>query len=171
MTKQGKLIMPTEIIQELLEIADIVDMQNAVFHSAPQEIQNVHNTKGTAPIWKRIKTLCPKAAGSLHQLRGPEGTILTSPQDLDQHVRSTRQFWTQQPAPLTQDLMDILSKYAEDAPPFPKLDIPSEEQILEAIHRTGNSAPGGDGIPYAMYRLIPRIAAKLARDFFRHRRW
>jgi hypothetical protein len=109
--------------------------------------------------------LMPKAEGSLSAIRDAAGNVVTAPADISAAVRHNRAFWLAPPEPLTPELRNVLAQYAEDAGPFPVLPIPPPDIFLESVHRSGDSATGSDGIPYAFYRLIPTLASKLLHQY------
>ena len=162
----GDLIVPTSVLRTLLDAHNVGEMQRSVFHSAPQEVQQAAGTTKASPaIWKRLKKLEPKAAGSLTHLRTSNGTIITDPILVEKEVRSTRGFWTEPPPALDPQLLAALPAYAEGSASMASLEPPDMAEYLASIHRTADSAPGTDGLPYALLRLVPDIAAALLDRF------
>ena len=105
----GELIVPTSVLRTLLDAHNVGEMQRSVFHSAPQEVQQAAGTTKASPaIWKRLKKLEPKAAGSLTHLRNSNGVIITDPILVEKEVRSTRGFWTEQAPDLDPQLLASL---------------------------------------------------------------
>ena len=59
------------------------------------------------------------------------------------------------------ELVATLEDYQLKATPFPILPPPSGEHHRQTILRTGNSAPGVDGLPFAALRVISHKSADL----------
>ena len=68
-------------------------------------------------------------------------------------MRATRAFW--QDEPVVWMPVGLLSQYSP--PPFAKCTLPIDDDLLRAVVRSSDSAPGLDGLPYAAYRgrLMP----------------
>jgi ribonuclease HI len=157
--RNGTRTLPRDTVLSLLEALDLEDMQECIFLNAPSELKATMGHNTVPRIWARIKTLAPKAAGTLSHLLTKEGTLLTSPAEVEKEVRSTRPFWTCPSPPLAQELLELLPEYATTAPVLSHIPPPGVEVIQQVLHKTGDSAPGIDGLPYALYRLIPETTA------------
>ena len=85
--------------------------------------------------------------------------------DVDKEARSTRSFWTEPLGAIDDNLAGLIQEYAMQAETLEELDIPGREAFKPIILNTGDGAPGVDGIPYSVYRLLPDQAAELLAYF------
>ena len=53
-----------------------------------------------------------------------------------------------------------ISQYAAESRSLNDLDLPTEEAFKSVILNSGDGSPGIDGIPYAVYRLLPDLFAE-----------
>ena len=79
---------------------------------------------------------------------------------VDEAMRATRAFWQDEPV-VWEDAQweELLSQYSP--PPFAKCTLPIDDDLLRAVVRSPDSAPGLDGLPYAAYRTTPNAASRV----------
>ena len=59
LASNGSCIVPIDLVKTILDAIDLVDMQKAVYHGAPKDVQQVVGPIGAPPTWKRIEKTCP----------------------------------------------------------------------------------------------------------------
>jgi hypothetical protein len=159
--KDGKYLIPINLLHELLHRYDMWEIQQTHFWEQHSTTQAMHGVPKVPLLYKRLKTLSPKATQSLNCLKNKEGALVTTPLDIDRATRDTRMFWEDTPCDLPTHLLSTLEDYQRHATPFPMLPPPSSEHHRQTILRTGNSAPGVDGLPFAALRVLPGKSAEL----------
>ena len=55
----------------------------------------------------------------------------------------------------------MLHDYRRQLGPAAPPEWPSREDCMDAIAHSPDAAPGEDGIPYALYRLVPEVSAAI----------
>ena len=66
--------------------------------------------------------------------------------------------------PNSQERMKYLSKYSKTVPDHNKPKIPSTDDLRDYLNGSGNSAPGPDGIPFAILRTFSRRLAPILKE-------
>lgn len=130
---------------------------------APTTINQHHHAPTSAPHTPTLDTLTaliPTARLRLPGLKShPNDTLSTNPATM---TRLASKYWKtiwkrQDPNPDTiQDYLESHSNRVQgDFSP------PSRDNIQEEITKPRNSSPGPDGIPFAVYRVLPELASPI----------
>ena len=159
--KGGCYLMPRKLLLEILHRYDMWEIQQSMFFNRPASTQAIHGVPRRPMLWKRLKVLSPKNISVLSCIKNSKGNLVTAPRDIDQATRDTRTFWEDTPQPLPDSLIATLREYQAESPPFPPLPPPPHAHHMSSIDRTGDSAPGVDGIPCAVLRVLPSKFAQL----------
>ena len=77
-------------------------------------------------------------------------------------------FWFTHPIRYDRDWHDTLSAYRRCVSPWPHIPEPTEQDYIEHLLLTKDSAPGPDGLPYALWRVFPQQTAMILSDDFHH---
>ena len=70
------------------------------------------------------------------------------------------------PVRYDRDWRDTLSAYRRCVSPWPAVPEPTEKDYIEHLLLTKDSAPGPDGLPYALWRAFPQQTAAILKDDF-----
>ena len=79
---------------------------------------------------------------------------------------ATRSFWFRPPVRYDPSWSHTLATYRQHTEPWPTIPEPSTEDYIEHLLLTKDSAPGPDGLPYALWRMIPHHTAAILKDDF-----
>ena len=71
---------------------------------------------------------------------------------------ATRSFWFRPPARYDPSWSRTLAIYRQPTDPWPPIPEPSSDDFGHLL-LTKDSAPGPDGLPYALWRMIPHYTA------------
>ena len=110
--------------------------------------------------------MCPRGTfyhGPLLQHNGQECRTAL---EYDEAMLATRDFWFTHPVRYDRDWHDTLSAYRRCVSPWPQIPEPTEQDYIEHLLLTKDSAPGPDGLPYALWRVFPQQTALILKDGF-----
>ena len=127
-----------------------------------------HRSHRQKIFWDRLKTVCPRGTfyhGPLLQHNGQECRTAL---EYDEAMLATRDFWFTHPVKYDRDWHDTLSAYRRCVLPWPAIPEPTEQDYIEHLLLTKDSAPGPDGLPYALWRMFPQQTAAILKDDFHH---
>lgn len=80
----------------------------------------------------------------------------------------TRKFWFDHAINYDSNWHSTLSAYRQCTSPWPTIPEPTERDYIEHLLLTKDSAPGPDGLPYALWRASPSQTAVILKDDFDH---
>lgn len=108
---------------------------------------------------RKVQTMTPSRKTRMPFLYNESGQIVSEPQlmGLMAHRHYTR-IW-REPKATPKDAMELLLDYPRKLPTFPtRMDAATIEKCIKS---SNNSAPGLDGVPFAVYRKLQEIATPL----------
>ena len=122
----------------------------------------VHNATENARKWaKRLRSLTPKVLSTSALLRVNEEWI-SDPERLEEAYRAHREkLWTTKPPLVAKFAVPALREYRRQLPCHEPAPWPTQQDFVDAISLSPDTAQGEDGLPYALYRLAPQAAAKM----------
>ena len=165
-TQQGCLLIPSTIIAAALQAAEVAAAANMQLPIGTDSTDPIQRTRRQKAFWDRLKTLCPRGTfyhGPLLQHNGQECRTAL---EYDEATLATRNFWFTHPVRYDRDWHDTLSAYRRCVSPWPQIPEPTEQNYIERLLLTKDSAPGPDGLPYALWRVFPQQTALILKDDF-----
>ena len=166
--QQGCLLIPATIVAAALQAAEVATATNLQIPCGTDNTDPAQRTRRQKIFWDRLKTVCPRGTfyhGPLLQHNGQECRTAL---EYDEAMLATRDFWFTHPIKYDRDWHDTLSAYRRCVSPWPEIPEPSEQDYIEHLLLTKDSAPGPDGLPYALWRMFPQQTAAILQDDFRH---
>ena len=166
--QQGCLLVPATIIAAALQAAEVATATNVQLPIGTDNTDPIQRTRRQKIFWDRLKTVCPKGTfyhGPLLQHNGQECRTAL---EYDEAMLATRDFWFTHPVKYDRDWHDTLSAYRRWVMPWPAIPEPTEQDYIEHLLLTKDSAPGPDGLPYALWRMFPQQTAAILKDDFHH---
>ena len=103
-------------------------------------------TPGQARVWDRCRVAAPRVARTSGLVLDKAGRQCRTTEAIDEAMQATRAFWQDEPVVWDAQWEKLLSQYSP--PPFAKCTLPVDDDLLRAVVRSPNSAPGLDGLPY-----------------------
>ena len=167
-TQQGCLLIPATVIASALQAAEVATATNTQMPFGTDNTDPVQRIRRQKIFWDRLKTVCPKGTfyhGPLLQHNGQECRTAL---EYDEAMLATRDFWFTHPVKYDRDWQDTLSAYRRCVVPWPVIPEPAEQDYVEHLLLTKDSAPGPDGLPYALWRMFPQQTAAILQDDFHH---
>ena len=167
-TQQGCLLIPATVIASALQAAEVATATNTQMPFGTDNTDPVQRIRRQKIFWDRLKTVCPKGTfyhGPLLQHNGQECRTAL---EYDEAMLATRDFWFTHPVQYDRDWQDTLSAYRRYVVPWPVIPEPTEQDYVEHLLLTKDSAPGPDGLPYALWRMFPQQTAAILQDDFHH---
>ena len=167
-TQQGCLLIPATVIASALQAAEVATATNTQMPFGTDNTDPVQRIRRQKIFWDRLKTVCPKGTfyhGPLLQHNGQECRTAL---EYDEAMLATRDFWFTHPVQYDRDWQDTLSAYRRCVVPWPVIPEPTEQDYIEHLLLTKDSAPGPDGLPYALWRMFPQQTAAILQDDFHH---
>ena len=167
-TQQGCLLIPATIIATALQAAEVATATNTQMPFGTDNTDPVQRIRRQKIFWDRLKTVCPKGTfyhGPLLQHNGQECRTAL---EYDEAMLATRDFWFAHPVKYDRDWHDTLSAYRRCVVPWPVIPEPTEQDYIEHLLLTKDSAPGPDGLPYALWRMFPQQTAAILQGDFHH---
>ena len=167
-TQQGCLLIPATVIASALQAAEVATATNTQMPFGTDNTDPVQRIRRQKIFWDRLKTVCPKGTfyhGPLLQHNGQECRTAL---EYDEAMLATRDFWFTHPVQYDRDWQDTLSAYRRCVVPWPVIPEPTEQDYVEHLLLTKDSAPGPDGLPYALWRMFPQQTAAILQDDFHH---
>ena len=167
-TQQGCLLIPATVIASALQAAEVATATNTQMPFGTDNTDPVQRIRRQKIFWDRLKTVCPKGTfyhGPLLQHNGQECRTAL---EYDEAMLATRDFWFTHPVQYDRDWQDTLSAYRRCVVPWPVIPEPREQDYVEHLLLTKDSAPGPDGLPYALWRMFPQQTAAILQDDFHH---
>ena len=116
-------------------------------------------TPGQARVWDRCRVAAPRVARTSGLVLDKAGRQCRTTAAVDEAMRATRAFWQDEPVVWDAQSEKLLSQYSP--PLFAKCTLPVDDDLLRAVVRSPDSAPGLDGLPYAAYRAAPNAASRV----------
>ena len=166
--QQGCLLIPATVIASALQAAEVATATNTQMPFGIDNTDPVQRTRRQKIFWDRLKTVRPKGTfyhGPLLQHNGQECRTAL---EYDEAMLATRDFWFTHPVQYDRDWHDTLSAYRRCVVPWPVIPEPTEQDYVEHLLLTKVSAPGPDGLPYALWRMFPQQTAAILQDDFHH---
>ena len=166
--QQGCLLIPATIVAAALQAAEVATATNLQMPFGTDNTDPVQRIRRQKIFWDRLKTVCPRGTfyhGPLLQQNGQECRTAL---EYDEAMLATRDFWFTHPIKYDRDWHDTLSAYRRCVSPWPEIPEPTEQDYIEHLHLTKDSAPGPDGLPYALWRMFPQQTAAILQDDFHH---
>ena len=167
-TQQGCLLIPATVIASALQAAEVATATNTQMPFGTDNTDPVQRIRRQKIFWDRLKAVCPKGTfyhGPLLQHNGQECRTAL---EYDEATLATRDFWFTHPVQYDRDWQDTLSAYRRCVAPWPVIPEPTEQDYIEHLLLTKDSAPGPDGLPYALWRMFPQQTAAILQDDFHH---
>ena len=167
-TQQGCLLIPSTIIAAALQASEVAAATNVQLPIGTESTDPIQRTRRQKVFWDRLKTGCPRGTfyhGPLLQHNGQECRTAL---EYDEAMLATRDFWFKHPVRYDRDWHDTLSAYRRCVSPWPQIPEPTEQDYIEHLLLTKDSAPGPDGLPYALWRVFPQQTAAILKDDFHH---
>ena len=166
--QQGCLLIPATIVAAALQAAEVATATNSQMPFGTDNTDPVQRIRRQKVFWDRLKTVCPRGTfyhGPLLQHNGQECRTAL---EYDEAMLATRDFWFTHPIKYDRDWHDTLSAYRRCVSPWPEIPEPTEQDYIEHLLLTKDSAPGPDGLPYALWRMFPQQTAAILQDDFHH---
>ena len=166
--QQGCLLIPATIVAAALQAAEVATATNLQMPFGTDNTDPVQRIRRQKVFWDRLKTVCPRGTfyhGPLLQHNGQECRTAL---EYDEAMLATRDFWFTHPIKYDRDWHDTLSAYRRCVSPWPEIPEPTEQDYIEHLLLTKDSAPGPDGLPYALWRMFPQQTAAILQDDFHH---
>ena len=166
--QQGCLLIPATIVAAALQAAEVATATNLQMPFGTDNTDPVQRIRRQKIFWDRLKTLCPRGTfyhGPLLQHNGQECRTAL---EYDEAMLATRDFWFTHPIKYDRDWHDTLSAYRRCVSPWPEIPEPTEQDYIEHLLLTKDSAPGPDRLPYALWRMFPQQTAAILQDDFHH---
>ena len=167
-TQQGCLLIPSTIIAAALQASEVAAATNAQLPIGTENTDPIQRARRQKVFWDRLKTVCPRGTfyhGPLLQHNGQECRTAL---EYDEAMLATRDFWFKHPVRYDREWHDTLSAYRRCVSPWPPIPEPTEQDYIEHLLLTKDSAPGPDGLPYALWRVFPQQTAAILQDDFHH---
>ena len=111
-------------------------------------------------MWQRLRSSCPKTVFYNGPILDGQGSPCHTDRDLSDAMLATRHFWFEPPCQYDPQWAQYLARYKEQSQRWPHVPPPTQSDFAKTILFTNDSAPGPDGIPYAAWRIHPRIASE-----------
>ena len=166
--QQGCLLIPATIVAAALQAAEVATATNLQMPFGTDNTDPAQRIRRQKIFWDRLKTVCPRGTfyhGPLLQHNGQECRTAL---EYDEAMLATRDFWFTHPIKYDRDWHDTLSAYRRCVSPWPEIPEPTEQDYIEHLLLTKDSAPGPDGLPYALWRMFPQQTAVILQDDFHH---
>ena len=166
--QQAKSLVPTALIASALQAAEIA---SATFPSIPfgqESTDPARRARRQRLFWDRLKTVCPRGTFYHGPLLQSNGAECKTAQEYDDAMLATRSFWFRPPVRYDPSWARTLDIYRQQAEPWPPVPEPSVDDYVTHLLLAKDSAPGPDGLPYALWRMFPHhTAVILQADFDR----
>ena len=166
--QQGRLLIPSTIIAAALQAAEVAAAAKVHLPIGTENTDPIQRTRRQKLFWDRLKTVCPRGTfyhGPLLQHNGQE---CRTAHEYDEAMLATRDFWFIHPIQYDRDWHSTRSAYRRCTSPWPHIPEPTEQDHIEHLLLTKDSAPGPDGLPYALWRVFPQQTAMILSDDFHH---
>ena len=167
-TQQGCLLIPSTIIATALQASEVAAATNVQLPIGTENTDPIQRARRQKVFWDRLKTVCPRGTfyhGPLLQHNGQECRTAL---EYDEAMLATRAFWFKHPVRYDREWRDTLSAYRRCVSPWPPIPEPTEQDYIEHLLLTKDSAPGPDGLPYALWRCFPQQTAAILQNDFHH---
>ena len=164
--QQGSFLIPTAVMAAALQAAEVAAAANVQLPFGVESTGPVQRTQRQKLFWDRLKTVCPRGTfyhGPLLQQNGQECRTAL---EYDEAMLATRDFWFTHPVQYDCEWHSMLSAYRRCTSPWPNIPEPTEQDYIEHLLLTKDSAPGPDGL--ALWRVFPQQTAMILRDDFHH---
>ena len=166
--QQGSYLIPTATVAAALQAAEASAAANFVLPFGHEEVDPIQRARRQRLFWDRFKTICPRGTfyhGPLLQHNGQECRTAL---EYDEAMLATRDFWFCHPVEYDPAWNETLSAYRRCTSPWPPIPEPTPQDYFQHLLQTKDSAPGPDGLPYALWRVFPQQTAKVLHDDFCH---
>ena len=166
--QQGCLLIPATIVAAALQAAEVATATNLQMPFGTDNTDPVQRIRRQKIFWDRLKTVCPRGTFYRGPLLQHNGQECRTALEYDEAMLATRDFWFTHPIKYDRDWRDTLSAYRRCVSPWPEIPEPTEQDYIEHLLLTKDSAPGPDGLPYALWRMFPQQTAAILQDDFHH---
>ena len=160
----GCYAMPRVLVQTLIEVIDAC-VEGIPFVPMDDANMQARGLGSMVAFWERMRNICPKVNLYHGPIYGKGGEQCTTSMDLDEAMLATRDFWFQPPDNHDNAWQPVLDCYATGTP-WPSFPPPSDDVFFRTLLYTKDSAPGPDGLPYAAWRLLPKVTVDAMKGYF-----
>ena len=166
--QHDKSLVPTTLIASALQAAEIATAAMPSIPFGQESTDPARRARRQRLFWDRLKTVCPRGTFYHGPLLQSNGNECRTAQEYDDAMLATRSFWFRPPVRYDPSWSRTLAIYRQHAEPWPLVPEPTTDDYVAHLLLTKDSAPGPDGLPYALWRMIPyHTAAILQNDFDR----
>ena len=166
--QHDKSLVPTTLIASALQAAEIATAAMPSIPFGQESTDPARRARRQRLFWDRLKTVCPRGTFYHGPLLQSNGNECRTAQEYDDAMLATRSFWFRPPVRYDPSWSRTLAIYRQHAEPWPLVPEPTTDDYVARLLLTKDSAPGPDGLPYALWRMIPyHTAAILQNDFDR----
>ena len=164
--QHDKSLVPTTLIASALQAAEIATATLPSLPFGQESTDPARRARRQRLFWDRLKTVCPRGTFYHGPLLRSNGTECKTAQEYDDAMLATRSFWFRPPVRYDPSWSRTLDIYRQQAQPWPAVPEPSADDYIAHLLLTKDSAPGPDGLPYALWRMLPYHTAAILQDDF-----
>lgn len=157
---------PTTVVATALQAAEVATATLSNLPFGQEQTDPARRARRQRLFWDRLKTICPRGTFYHGPLLQSDGQECRTAQEYDEAMLATRAFWFQPPVRYDPAWAKILETYRQHTEPWPDIPEPSTDDYIEHLLLTKDSAPGPDGLPYALRRMFPQQSAAILHDDF-----
>ena len=161
-----KSLVPTTLIASALQAAEIATAALPSIPFGQESTDPARRARRQRLFWDRLKTVCPRGTFYHGPLLQSNGNECRTAQEYDDAMLATRSFWFRPPVRYDPSWSRTLAIYRQHTEPWPPIPEPSTDDYIARLLLTKDSAPGPDGLPYALWRMIPHHTAAILQDDF-----
>ena len=161
-----KSLVPAMLTASALQAAEIATATLPNIPFGQESTDPARRARRQRLFWDRLKTVCPRGTFYHGPLLRNNGTECKTAQEYDDAMLATRSFWFRPPVQYDPSWSRTLDIYRQQAQPWPLVPEPSADDYFEHLLLTKDSAPGPDGLPYALWRILPYHTAVILQDDF-----
>ena len=159
-----KSLVPTTLIASALQAAEVATATLPSLPFGQESTDPVRRARRQRLFWDRLKTVCPRGTFYHGPLLQSNGTECKTAQEYDDAMLATRSFWFRPPVRYDPSWSRTLNTYRQQAQPWPSIPEPTADDYIAHLLLTKDSAPGPDGLPYALWRMLPYHTAAILQD-------
>lgn len=156
--QHDKSLAPTILISSALQAAEVATATLPSIPFGQEHTDPDRRARRQRLFWDRLKTICPRGTFYHGPLLQSDGKECQTAQEYDEAMLATRSFWFRPPARYDPSWSRTLAIYRQPTDPWPPIPEPSSDDFGHLL-LTKDSAPGPDGLPYALWRMIPHYTA------------
>ena len=161
-----KSLVPTTLIASALQAAEVATATLPSLPFGQESTDPVRRARRQRLFWDRLKTVCPRGTFYHGPLLRSNGTECKTAQEYDDAMLATRSFWFRPPVRYDPSWSRTLNIYRQQTQPWPSIPEPTADDYIAHLLLTKDSAPGPDGLPYALWRMLPYHTAAILQDDF-----